>query len=477
MVSPLLKQTWVASGVLLSMFAQGIILGFTSVLLHALQAPGSDIKIDVNAASTIASVSGMGAATAFLVSSIFMEIFGRRLAYRLAILPGIIGWIFIYNANSISLLIAGRVFGGFTGGSSVALGAVVIAEYTSPKNRGMFLNLKTAAVCLGNLVVHMLGHFYHWRTVALIALVPCVVSLLIVLTWPESPSWLATKHKYEESEKSFYWLRGRNAKSASEIRDLLSAQKDRIDNSINLSYSTKLKEFLKKFTRKDFVKPFIIIVSGSLLLESCGRHVFPAFALQIAEEVTGSKGQSFYYILGIDIIITISATFSSYLVKIFKRRTLLFSTGFAALLVLYIVCGYLYLASINVISSTSTLVPILLFVLYFILSNLGCTPIPLALLGEIFPLAHRGAGSCIAGLLLALCLTISMKVTPYLLVNIKVYGTFALLGSVMGLSLFVLWLILPETKDKTLQEIEYYMNHGEYKQKIDDDSKTKMIPA
>ncbi|XP_075987167.1 facilitated trehalose transporter Tret1-like [Anticarsia gemmatalis] len=477
MVSPLLKQSWTVSGVLLNMLGQGMVLSYPSCMLPALLAPDSPIKIDLHTASWLASSVGLASMFGFFVSSFLMEWFGRRLSHALVILPGTAGWLFIYFSTSIPTLMTGRVLGGITAGATVTLGAVVIGEYTSPEHRGMFLNLKTAAVCLGNTITHLLGHFVHWKTVGLFALVPHILAFIIVCTWPESPAWLASKRQFEKSEKAFYWLRGYSGKSRLELEDMLKAQKERLSIQINQSCCGKTKGFFRKFTRKDFVKPVIIVLFGAILLESCGRHIFPAYAPQIIGEITGNKTQSFYYTLALDLIITASATFSSGLVKVMKRRTLLFSTGLASLIVLGTVCSYLYLVALEVIPKTMTWIPLSLFVVYFILANLGCTPIPYAFLGEVFPLVHRGAGSAVSGITLSLSLMVALKVTPYLLASVSVHGTFAAFGAVMAASLLGLYFILPETKDRTLQEIEEYFNHGVFPEKRNDTERemVKMI--
>ncbi|XP_050357140.1 facilitated trehalose transporter Tret1-2 homolog [Nymphalis io] len=479
MVTPAVKQTWTVMGVLLNMMGQGMVLSFPSILLPSLFAPDSKIPANIHVASWVASCIGIAGIPGFMTSSFLMDMYGRRLAHAVVVVPGIVGWLLIYFATNISVLIIGRSLCGLAAGATVSLGAVVIGEYTSPSNRGMFLNLKTTAVCVGNMIVHLLGNFYAWKTVALIGLIPHILSLIIIATWPESPAWLASRKRFDESEKSFYWLRGKTAESRKELGEMLRAQKERIEYPSSKSFSKICLEFFKKFTKRDFIKPVIIIFFGGLLLETCGRHIFPAYALQIIEEVTGNKSQSFYYTLGIDLIISASALFSSVLVKIMKRRTLLFGSGFAALLVLMCVCLYLYLSAHGLISKDKSWIAVTLFALYFILSNLGCTPIPLALLGEVFPLAHRGAGSSVAGFILSIFVMAGMQVTPYLLVSVKVYGTFAVFGTAMGLALVVLYFILPETKDKTLQQIEDYFNFGRFKDEDvenDDEVKMKMIP-
>ncbi|XP_041983521.1 facilitated trehalose transporter Tret1-like [Aricia agestis] len=345
MFSPLVKQIWTIMGVLMNMLGQGFLLSYSSILLPPLQAPDSEIEIDLDTASWIASIVGVSSLPSLLMSAVLMEVYGRKFVHAVVAVPGIMGWICIYYADSASMIMIGRALTGLA--SNASLGAIIVGEYSSPENRGLFLNLKTTLVTIGYMMVHTLGHFYHWRTVALIATLPHTASLLITCTWPESPAWLASKAEYDKSQKSFYWLRGKNVKTINEIEDVVKAQKEKIRISSEmkaLTLSEKVIEFFKKFGEKDFVKPVIIVVYGGILLEACGRHIFSAFAVQIVEEVTQNKAQSYYFTLGIDVVITTSAVISSILVKFCKRRTLLFSTGFSALFILYILCGYLYLS-------------------------------------------------------------------------------------------------------------------------------------
>ncbi|XP_063543156.1 facilitated trehalose transporter Tret1-like [Cydia strobilella] len=387
-----------------------------------------------------------------------MEQWGRKTTHALIIVPGILGWLLIYFATDVTTLMAARILCDISAGASLVLGAVIIGEYTSPQHRGMFLSLTT----IGNTLVHLVGHYYPWRTVAIFALVHHIVAFGIVCTWPESPAWLATKCKFNQSEKAWMWLRGNDTESRIEFDSMITAQKLRLSKRENPNLKAHLLNFLQKSTKKNFMKPLLIIFFAEMLKEACGRNVFPAYALQIMDDITGDNSKSFYYTLTIDLIATLSATFSSALVRVVKRRTLLFVTGGASLAVLTSICTYLYLTAIDVVSKDRAWLPVSMFMLYFVLTNLGCTVTPLALLGEVFPVAHRGAGSAMSGLIMGSFLMICLKVTPAMLLSVKVYGTFAIYDVAMATCLVALYFILPETKDRTLQEIEDYFNHGRF---------------
>ncbi|KAJ8707539.1 hypothetical protein PYW08_010791 [Mythimna loreyi] len=476
--SPLLRQSWTMSAVLINMFGQGLVLSFPSSLLPALNHPDSPIKADLHTASWLGSIVGVAGIPGFLISSLLMDLYGRRITHGLVIVPAIVGWLMIYFSTNITVLMTGRFLGGLSSAATVSLGAIVMGEYTSPKYRGVFLYLKNASVCMGAMFMHIISRFLHWRTISLVSMTPLLLALGIVYTWPESPAWLLSKKKYHKSENAFYWLRGNCDDSRREITETIKAQKERmIKPKIKLTYSEELSYFFKKFTQKDFVKPAIVMVLATLVLEMSGRHIFPAYLLYIMAEITGETSQSFYYTLGSDVIITASALFASALVKMMNRRTLLFTTGFASFGVLMAVSTYLFLVSRDIIPGDKPWIPMSLMVLYFILANLGCAPIPLALVGEIYPLCHRGTGLALSGVWISICLLGGLKSTPHLIASIKVYGFFGVYGIIMGISLFILYFIMPETKDRTLQEIENYFKYGKFVNIDDDDEEanSKMI--
>lgn len=398
-----------------------------------------------------------------------MDKIGRKYTHCLLILPAVIGWMIIYFSKDISTIVIGRCFNGLNSGGTVMLGAIVIGEYTAPEVRGIFLNLKTAATCTGIIAAHILGHYFHWRTVALISCIVPVVAIVINLTWPESPSWLIAKKRLDQSKKSFHWLRGDAEKATLEFTNMKIAycEKQTIDNR---NISGIVVTFFRKFQQKDFVKPILVSTVAFVLLEACGRHTFPAYAVDMLGGFTGNKSHVFVYTLSIDVITTTTALVASAIVKVCKRRTLLFLSGISSVIVLLVICLYLFLVSKQILSNDNSWIPLVLFGLYFVLTNLGCTPIPLALLGELFPLAHRSVATAITGMILSLVLMVTLKITPTLIETCEVYGTFTIFAAFMIVSLVYLYFSLPETKNRTLQEIEEFFVYGKFL----DESKTKL---
>ncbi|KAG7296892.1 hypothetical protein JYU34_019756 [Plutella xylostella] len=476
----ILKQFWVAMGIVFNIVAVGVTLSFPSSLLPALRQPDSPIQVDLNTASLLASSPGIASPIGFIAASVLMDALGRRAAHALSLLPSAVGWGLIYWAPSVSWLILGRMLCGLTAGASVTLGSVIIGEYSSPKYRGVFLSMKTAAVSAGAITLHAFGHHFHWQTVALIALGPVFLSICNTLTWSESPSWYAAKGRYAECETAFYALRGTDEDAVRECEALVHAQKKRVSQMPDrVTCGSTVADFFKKFTRKDFLMPVFVVTIAFLMSEACGRHAFPAFALDFISDISGDPARTFLYTMVMDGITTTSSLFALYLNKAVKRRTLIFFSGISSVVILLTVSSYLYLVNWGVISRERSWVPLSLMVVYFVVSNLGATSIPLMLLGELVPLEHRAVGTAVCGVTVSINLVSVMQATPMLMATIGTHGTLLCFASVMVVTLLILYLTLPETHGRTLQEIEEFFKYGktvDEKLKLDDvEVKMKML--
>ncbi|XP_013168605.1 PREDICTED: facilitated trehalose transporter Tret1-like [Papilio xuthus] len=112
---------------------------------------------------------------------------------------------------------------------------------------------------------------------------------------------------------------------------------------------------------------------------------------------------------------------STLVIKSFKRRTILFKFGTLSIALMYSVT----------------------------LSEV-CFTISM----EIFPLEHRAIGSLTTGIAFTLFYAITMKIVPLMIIRMGVGGTYFVFSLCVTICLAILYYILPETKDKSLQEIE-----------------------
>lgn len=343
-----------------------------------------------------ASAYGMTGPIGFLIMPSLMQLYGRRFINILLNLFTFIGSIVIATAQDVPTLITGRSIQGISFGS-LHVNSILAAEYSHPKRRGFFTVFKVAASSLGVLICHGFGFSMSWRQMAWLTAVPPALAALGTMQWPESPSWLAYKGRYDESEAAFKWLRGKDMESRKEIRELISAQMQL--RRLNI-HDNSLKGFFKVVTRKDFLKPLSILMVLVLLLQVCGRHYLLAYTIEIMAKLTGDKSIAFYFTIAIDLIKILATVISSCVIRMYSRRSLLFSTGSLALGTLTLMCIFHYLNGIEIFGF-KWITPSIL-VVYGFLCDFGVIPLSIVFKGELLPLQYRGLGTCIVGVVYSL---------------------------------------------------------------------------
>ncbi|GBP36014.1 Facilitated trehalose transporter Tret1 [Eumeta japonica] len=329
MVSSTLKQIWSVCGVLLNVATCGFHFGYPTILFRDLRAKDSPISLTLAAESWITSSVAITTLLSFVLVAPLMERYGRKIAHISLVISNIAACATFYFANNFTTLILGRLLFGIPSGGTLVLTAIIISEFTSPSIRGVLLNAKTSSIVFGAGYVHLLGLFFDWRTLALFGLLLPVLSLLITITWPESPAWLARRGHYKRCEESFIWLRGEEPNAQKELQALIQAEMDRriakISEHVPKSFLQNTKKFIMRFTQQDFLKPTLIMVHIFVIMEACGRHVFPAYAIKIVTAFAG--GQSpLYYVVALDVVIFVTSILACVVVNMFKRRNLLFVT-------------------------------------------------------------------------------------------------------------------------------------------------------
>nr|XP_049705650.1 facilitated trehalose transporter Tret1 [Helicoverpa armigera] len=308
------RQAFILTTGLFYSASVGIMLANPSVLSPALvSSNGTDIKASSEQASWIAASNGFAGMFGFFILSPILQTFGRKVVHISCNLLLLIGWMIFPLANSIPLLYAARIVQGLAIGG-IYINSMIICEYVDYKRRGYFLTLKKVSIAVGTLICHSMSLYWNWRQIATFGIIPPSIAVILTFFWPESPSFLAMKGRFEECEESFIWLNGR-----SNLKELHHLQLTQME-TVKHGHSEKHYKFL---FRKEFIKPL-----------------------------------------------------------------------------------------------------------------------------------YKGIGSCISGVVFTLLYTLTLKLTPLLIDSIGVGGTYGVYGfSVCG-CLVLLYFVVPETKDKTLQQIE-----------------------
>lgn len=400
-----------------------------------------------------------------IIGGIIMEKYGRKMAHLILNIPFIVGWIFIAVATNITWILVGRFLSGFCVGLLGPPASVYIGETSGPKYRGFLLAGVSLAIAIGILISHVLGTFLSWNLTAAICAVCPLISFLCTLLAPESPSWLLSKGKVEHALKSFKWLRGMDDESSQEFENMVVNQNTSASVG-NYSWAI-LKDNIRQPT---FLKPLCILLGFFLTMQFAGVNAVSFYSVSIMKETIGEGLNEYLAMLIIDIVRFVMSIVACVLLRKCGRRPLLMVSGVGTVVSLISLAVFLYFSSRNEALKSIAWLPMTCLIGYICFVSVGIVPLPWCMTGELFPLALRGLGSGMVSSFNFICFFAVVKTSPTFFATIGQEGAFFIYGSIALIGTIFLVLCLPETKDKTLQEIE---NSFRSNKKLDDEKSGK----
>ncbi|XP_023946477.2 facilitated trehalose transporter Tret1-like [Bicyclus anynana] len=383
--------------------------------------------------------------------------FGRKICLILVGLDILIANIIFYCSTGIIQLIISQASLGIHTASLLSITVMVMSEYTSPKYRGIFLTLKAATFFWGIWVSNAIGTFFHWKNIGILIFVCDTYNLISFFFFCESPYWLATKGRFDECTEVHRWLKGTNEDSENELDKLIVSQKDHLNLKKNaFSKQTKhghIIKFLKVIISKEFYKPLVFASLPVFLYYFSGKIACAVYALDIIKKITSSEQMAYEGMLILDGVTVVGMYIGCAICRFISRRKQLILFSSAGVSFLYILSIYLYLIKFNTISGNYY---VSLFLLMGFSISICCGPIILAAAcsAELAPLRYRSYFVCCLAILTNTVLATTLKISPFLFKNFGMHGTFLFYGISANVFLCIIYKYMPETKDKTIQEIQ-----------------------
>lgn len=374
---------------------------------------------------------------------------GRKITHSFVCIATFVGFIIFYNSNDVYMILISEIFQGVVSASYLTIAIAIITEYTSAKNRGLFLTIKSATFFWGVLASNLIGTFFHWKKIALFGLICSIYSLGTVYFWPESPLWLVTKGRFDQCAAAHRWLKGSSMSSEKELEKLISEyQNDRRKRSLK----TQVIESIKVMVKKEFYKPVLLSVLLMALYVFSGKLVCTVYAIDMLKKITNNESTAYAGMLILDSVTVSTMYVGCALSKAFKRRTLLLTSSSIAIVFLFLLSLYLYLVKASVVSENKYF-SIILLTGYSVAISCGPMILSTSICGELISTDSRSLSMCAIALSFKTMYGTFVKVCPYLFKSLGMHGTFLLFALSSSVCLVLLYFYLPETKDMSLQEI------------------------
>ncbi|XP_009591065.1 sugar transporter ERD6-like 5 isoform X2 [Nicotiana tomentosiformis] len=404
-------------------FAYGFAVGYASPAQSGIM---DDLGLSIAEYSVFASIMTFGGMIGALISGKVADIFGRRVTMWLLDLFFILGWCSIIFGKRAWWLDAGRLLMGVGSGIQLYVAPIYISEVTPKNIRGCFAAAASFTLTLGFSLAYYIGNNMNWRTLALVGASPCFIQVLGVFFIPESPRWLSKIGLEEEVEASLQRLRGGNADistEAAEIRDYTKTVRQ-------LSGS----DFMDLFSRK-YARPLIVGTGLMALVQFGGNSGISSFASSIFR-AAGCSADSASRVMAV--LQLPFAAMSIILTEKAGRRLLMMITSAGA-------CLGCFLSALG-----------FLLKLFSVSFTMGMGGTPWIIMSEILTINIKGS----AGSFIALVNCFTSWIVSYafnFLFQWNAAGIFFLFSFFCGSVVVFVAMLVPETKGRTLEEIQASM--------------------
>lgn len=382
----------------------------------------------------------LGCMAGCLIAGWVSKSYGRK--------PGLMISAFLFGISAIGVALSHhlfwfiffRIIGGLGVGMASMLSPMYIAEISPAEIRGRMVSINQLTIVIGILLTYYVNYLLAsgsdgWRWMFGLGLIPSLLFFSGMFFVPESPRWLISKGMKDKSEKILQKIGG--VDYANEI--ILQIEKTTGENK-----EGKWKELLAKSI-------FPILLIGVLLAvyqQFCGINVVFFYAPDIFAKTGAGVRAQLLQTVAVGAANLIFTLIAMWLVERAGRR-LLMLLGSAALVVCYIIIGWL----LHDITGNGSW--LLIFVLLAIASYaVSLAPVTWVLISEIFPNAVRSEGVAVSTFFLWLaCYTLTLTF-PVIMNKFGGYTAFWLYAGICVLGFLFVYFKVKETKGKTLEEME-----------------------
>lgn len=504
------RRTWfiafvVSLGGFLFGFDAGIISG---VMSYA--GPQFDLN-DVQTGWVVSSPS-FAAMLAMLVSGRLSDFFGRKKILILVAFLYALSAVLSAYAVGYNMLWIARMIGGIAFGAALILAPTYIAEISSAANRGKLVSMQQLNIVLGFFAAFLCNYYLNelntsadsfltdetvWRWMLGLEMLPAVLYFVLMFFVPRSPRWLFLKEKVIEAKSILAKLYGREQAEEQSKSILETIRANKTKDKVNL------KELLRPALR--FI--FLVGLTLGILQQITGINAIYFYATSIFKQTGIGTNAAFASGVLLSLTTVVFTVVAMLLIDKMGRRPLLL-IGIGGIAVSMLICGYGFqnakyqltpdklgkldaniqqqldlfvakeystdiefkndmkkalgtqvyaknegeiLEAAITMNATLILIGILGFIACF---GFSLGPVMWVMLSEMYPNKYRGLAIGVIGFVNSFSSWLVQQVFPWELSNLGNATTFYIFGIIALFGFFLFLKILPETKGKSLEEIE-----------------------
>ncbi len=433
---------WIAGLVSIGGILYGYDMGVISGALLFIQ--NSIPMTDTQIGFIVGAVLG-GGLFGTLIAGPIGDRYGRRFLIALSSIIFLLGVTLIQFAGTFVTLLLARFLLGIGVGVVAVSVPLYVSEIVPSKDRGKYVTFFQLLLTFGIVLSYFVDLIFtpsgEWRAMFAVLLIPATILLLGVFFLPESPRWLMANKQEEKAHAILQKIRSNPTEVAEDMQSIKQGL-TAVQGSWRQLFSQKL------------LFPSLIAISVAIFNQLTGINSFLQYAPLILKNagissnlvtMIGSAGIGMLNFLFTIIAIT--------LIDSLGRRPLLL-TGVTG-----VILSEIFLGAVNFFVPNSPFAGILslLGLLFFIMSfAIGPGVVVWLVISELFPTQIRGAGIAVCLFFNSLASTILAVMFLPLVKHLGVGQTYWLFAFFSCGYFLVTYFLLPETKEKSLEEIQHF---------------------
>ncbi len=374
--------------------------------------------------------------------------FGRRFLILLASVIFIFGITAILAATNFLMLLLARILLGIGVGIVSVAVPLYVAEIVPSEDRGKYVTffqlLLTFGIVLAYVVDLAFTSSHNWRGMFSVLFIPSIILFIGMCILPETPRWLIAKNQLEQAKKILLRIR----RSECEVNQDIEA----IQHS--LKKTNNKKETWRDLFSREWIVPSLVAIAIAIFNQLTGINSF----LQYAPLILKKAGISSNYIsmagsVGMGLLNFLFTVIAITLIDTLGRRPLLL-TG-----IIGVIFSEIFLSYINYSIPNSSYAGLLSLIglLFFIMSfAIGPGVVVWLAIAELFPTQIRGKGMAICLFFNSMASTLLATTFLPLVKWLGMGSTYCLFAFFTMGYFFVVYFFLPETKARSLEEIQNY---------------------
>ena len=429
----------------------GMLFGYdTGVISGAILFISKDFSLTQLQVEIVVSCVLIGALIGAMTGGILADRFGRRRVIIATATLFVGGAIVTALSPTFTLLISGRIIVGAAIGVASFTTPLYISEVSPVKIRGRLVSINqvalTSGIVMSYLVDYALADIQGWRWMFGLAAVPAAILAVGMFWLPESPRWLVSKNLIDSARTVLERIR-RTKDVGTELDDIQS------------SLAVQSGGWRDLFT--PVIRPALIVGVGLAILQQITGINTVIYYAPMIFEFTGAKSASASILatIGVGVVNVAMTVVALLLVDRVGRRPLLL-IGLTGMIIGLGVLGLAF--QLPSLSGSLGWIAEISLMLYVGAFAIGLGPVFWLLISEIYPLKIRGVAMSVAtsanwgaNLFVALTFLTLIQATG----RSSTFWIYGLVG--IGAWLFT-WFYVPETKGRSLEDIESHWKAGKH---------------